>query len=174
MARTMEFSLAPKEAARHLQIMNFATTLEHIGDAIDKSMMPMALRMVSNNRRFSDAGMKEIEELFILVINSLRDAQMVFMTSDQQLARKLVEGKEAVIKLERRASSNHYARLSAGVPESIDTSSVHLDVLRDLQRINGDLVTVAYPILEATGELLPNRLRAPRLMSLEPDLREEG
>ncbi len=60
------------------------------------------------------------------------------------------------------------------MPESIDTSSVHLDVLRDLQRINGDLVTVAYPILEATGELLPNRLRAPRLMSLEPDLREEG
>jgi phosphate:Na+ symporter len=174
MARTMELSLGPKEAARHLQIINFATTLEHIGDAIDKSMMPMAARMVANNRRFSDAGMAEIETLFNLVIDSLRNAQTVFMTSDKALARKLVEEKEQVIRLERLASTNHFARLSQGVPESIETSSVHLDLLRDLQRINGDLVTVAYPILEASGELLPNRLTSPKLTSLEPEMREEG
>ncbi len=174
MARAMELSLDAKEARRHLQIINFATTLEHIGDAIDKSMMPMAKRMIDNRRRFSEAGMAEIEHLFGLVMGSVRTAETVFMTSDKALARTLVEGKEIVTRAERLASSNHFARLSQGVPESIETSSVHLDLLRDLQRINGDVVTVAYPILEETGELLPNRLTSPKLISLEPDLMAEG
>lgn len=174
MARAMELSLDESEARRHLQIINFATTLEHIGDAIDKSMLAMAARMVQHHRRFSDAGMHEIEELFVMVIDSLRLAQTVFISSDPKLARKLVEEKEKVTRAERRASVNHFARLKESVPESIETSSVHLDILRDLQRINGDVVTVAYPILEGTGELLPNRLTQPKLKSLEPDMLGEG
>jgi phosphate:Na+ symporter len=35
-----------------------------------------------------------------------------------------------------------------------------MDVIRDLKRINGHLASVAYPILEAAGELADTRLRA--------------
>jgi phosphate:Na+ symporter len=35
-----------------------------------------------------------------------------------------------------------------------------MDVIRDLKRINGHLTTVAYPILEAAGELAESRLKA--------------
>ena len=45
-------------------------------------------------------------------------------------------------------------------PESIETSSIHIDVVRDLKRINSHLTSVAYPILEAAGELSHSRLRA--------------
>ena len=51
-------------------------------------------------------------------------------------------------------------RLRDGLPETIETSALHLDVLRDLKRINAHLTTVAYPILEETGELRGSRLRA--------------
>ena len=39
-----------------------------------------------------------------------------------------------------------------------------MDVIRDLKRINGHLASVAYPILEAAGELADTRLktRAPK------------
>ena len=43
--------------------------------------------------------------------------------------------------------------------ESIETSAIHLDIIRDLKRINGHLTSVAYPILEAAGELLETRLK---------------
>ncbi|HYM33049.1 MAG TPA: hypothetical protein VEU47_17245 [Candidatus Cybelea sp.] len=43
--------------------------------------------------------------------------------------------------------------------ESRETSALHLDVLRDLKRINSHIVSVAYPVLEGRGELLPSRLR---------------
>ena len=57
------------------------------------------------------------------------------------------------------AGDSHFARLREGRPESIETSSIHMDVIRDLKRINGHLTTVAYPILEAAGELAETRLK---------------
>lgn len=171
MAKTMEMSLDEREVRRHLQILDFATTLEHIGDAIDKSMMPMATRMIRDHKKFSPAGMAEIENLFQMAIGSLRMAQTVLMSSDQQLARKLVEDKEKVRQAEKTATANHFVRLREGRPETIETSSIHLDLIRDLQRINADVVSVAYPILEETGELLRSRLVPPRIKDvvLPPD-----
>jgi phosphate:Na+ symporter len=43
--------------------------------------------------------------------------------------------------------------------ESVETSTLHLDVLRDLKRINAHIAAAAYPVLERLGELLPSRLR---------------
>jgi hypothetical protein len=51
------------------------------------------------------------------------------------------------------------SRLREGRPESIETSPLHLDILRDLKRIHSHICSVAYPLLETTGELQPNRLR---------------
>ena len=36
---------------------------------------------------------------------------------------------------------------------------MHLDILRDLKRINSHLTSVAYPILDAEGELRKSRLK---------------
>src|SRR3546814_17919363 len=63
--------------------------------------------------------------------------------------------------MEQRFSEAHYARIGAGRPESVDSSSLHLDVLRDLQRITSHVTSVAYPILEDAGEISTRRLRTP-------------
>ena len=60
------------------------------------------------------------------------------------------------------------ARLREGRPESIETSSIHMDVIRDLKRINGHLTTVAYPILEVAGELAETRLKTVRPLTDSP------
>ncbi|MBV8169285.1 MAG: Na/Pi cotransporter family protein, partial [Alphaproteobacteria bacterium] len=82
-----------------------------------------------------------------------------FMSSDVKIARQLLEEKVAVREAEREAAEKHLARLRDGRLQSIETSSLHLDVLRDLKRIHSHICSVAYPILEATGELQPSRLR---------------
>ena len=45
------------------------------------------------------------------------------------------------------------------LPETLATSSLHLDVVRDLKRIHSHIAAVAYPILERAGELRSSRLR---------------
>jgi phosphate:Na+ symporter len=72
----------------------------------------------------------------------------------------LVAEKEAFRGIEAEAVAAHYRRLQAGQSDTVETSSLHLDALRDLKRINSHLVEgAAYPLLEASGALRPTRLR---------------
>jgi phosphate:Na+ symporter len=41
----------------------------------------------------------------------------------------------------------------------VETSSLHLDILRDLKRVNAHLISVAYPILDGMGALGETRLK---------------
>ena len=77
----------------------------------------------------------------------------------------LLKQKVAIREMEQRFSEAHYGRIGAGRPESVDSSSLHLDVLRDLKRINSHVTSVAYPILEEAGEISTSRLRTPERAS---------
>jgi phosphate:Na+ symporter len=46
-----------------------------------------------------------------------------------------------------------------GRVESVATSALHLDVLRDSRRINGHLTAAADTVLDRIAEPLPSRLR---------------
>ena len=152
-------SLDAPEGRRATDILSFTTNLEHIGDIIDKNLMELASKKIKNRRRFSDQGARELEALHRRVSESLRLALGIFISGDVKIARQLLDEKVRVRDAERAAAESHLARLREGLIESIDSSSLHLDVLRDLKRIHSHICAVAYPILEATGELRPSRLR---------------
>src|SRR5205807_8182867 len=77
----------------------------------------------------------------------------VFMAGDVNEARKLLVEKAALRNAELAATERHLDRLREGRPETIETTSLHLDVLRDLRRIHSHICSVAYPVLDAAGEL---------------------
>lgn len=159
MARLSQEFMDPKEATRYVQILTFSTNIEHVGDVIDKNLMPLALKKIKNQQQFSSAGFKEIEHMHRLVIESIQLAQSVFISGDIDSARRLVEGKETIRKTEIEGMATHIDRLRGGVPETIATSSLHLDIIRDYRRINTYMCTVAFPLLEQSGEIHETRLR---------------
>jgi phosphate:Na+ symporter len=85
------------------------------------------------------------------------------MTGDIKMARKLFEEKAVMRSYEMHASESHFKRLSEGVAETIATSSLHLDILRDLRRINSYIALIAYPILEEAQELNKSLLKPERV-----------
>lgn len=141
------------EGKRHFQILTFATNIEHVGDIIDKNLLALAEKRIKENVNFSPAGMMELDNLFQLVLDSVRLAQTVFISGDVRLARQLVEDKSTIKNAEKEASINHLGRLQMGIPETIATSDLHMDVIRDLRRINSLMTSIAYPILDDAGEL---------------------
>jgi phosphate:Na+ symporter len=90
-------------------------------------------------------------------MDSLRIAFGVFMSGDVNEARKLLAEKAALRNTELAATERHLDRLREGRPETIETTSLHLDVLRDLRRIHSHICSVAYPVLDAAGELAAYR-----------------
>jgi phosphate:Na+ symporter len=175
LARLSTQSLDKGEGRRYMQILTFSTNLEHIGDIIDKNLLDMATQKIRNQDNFSREGLAEISNLHAKVLDSIVLAQNVFMTGDVNMARKLFEDKSVLRGEEMNAAESHFKRLSEGVAETIATSSLHLDILRDLRRINSYISLIAYPILEDAKVLKPTRLKPSRRSKAKakPSLKEK-
>ena len=152
-------SLDDRDGRRATEIIAFAINLEHIGDIIDKNLMELAAKKIKHKYEFSKEGAAELESFHKRVIENLKLAFSVFINEDVRIARTLIEEKTQLRNLELAYAESHLARLREGRPESIETSSLHLDILRDLKRIHSHICSVAYPVLETAGELQPNRLK---------------
>ncbi len=178
LTRLSQEELEPEESHRCVEILTFTTNLEHIGDIIDRNLMELAGKKMKAGLRFSAAGLVEIEALHAKTVESLRLALTVFMQGDIVMARRLIAGKTAIRAMEAAATENHLGRVARRLPDTLATSSLHLDVLRDLKRIHSHIAAVAYPILERAGELRSSRLQtppaesgriAPQPVAAEPD-----
>ncbi len=156
--RASKADMGEDDSRRYVEILTFNTNLEHIGDIVDKNLMELAAKKMKKKLAFSQEGMAELRSFHGQVVDNMRLALNVFATRDVTLARRLLQIKTGVRSQEMLAAEQHYARLRDGRPESIETSSIHLDIVRDLKRINSHLTSVAYPILEAAGELRQSRL----------------
>ncbi|MBR0795789.1 Na/Pi cotransporter family protein [Bradyrhizobium jicamae] len=145
-------SLDEREGQRAMEIVAFAINLEHIGDIIDKNLSELATKKIKRRLQFSTEGAEELSAFHKRTIDSLRLAFGVFMSGNAGEARKLLAEKTALRTAELAATERHLERLREGRPETIETTSLHLDVLRDLRRIHSHICSVAYPVLDAAGE----------------------
>ncbi len=150
-------SLDEREGQRAMEIVSFAINLEHIGDIIDKNLSELATKKIKRRFQCSPEGAEELSAFHKRTMDSLRIAFGVFMSGDVNEARKLLAEKTALRNTELAATERHLDRLREGRPESIETTSLHLDVLRDLRRIHSHICSVAYPVLDAAGELPAHR-----------------
>lgn len=161
MAKISREELDTQESQRYMQILSFAINLESIGDVIDKSLMEMAEKKIRKSTHFSEEGWQEIRDIHQFVTRSMTEAQSVFLNNDKALARRMIEGKDWMREAEQRATNAHLERIAEGIPETIATGSLHLDILRDYRRINSYIANVAYPVLEGAG-LTNERLKPER------------
>jgi phosphate:Na+ symporter len=152
-------SLDDRDGRRAMEIISFSINLEHIGDIIDKNLMELATKKIKHKYEFSKEGARELEAFHKRIIDNLKLAFSVFINDNVKVARTLIGEKTQLRTAELACADSHLARLREGRPESIETSSLHLDILRDLKRIHSHICSVAYPVLDAAGELHPNRLR---------------
>jgi len=146
-------SLDEREGRRAMEIISFAINLEHMGDIIDKNLSELATKKIKRRFQFSPEGAEELTAFHKRTTDSLRVAFGVFMSGDVNEARKLLAEKALLRNAELAATERHLDRLREGRPESLETTSLHLDVLRDLRRIHSHICSVAYPVLDAAGEL---------------------
>jgi len=152
-------SLSDQEGRRAMEIISFSINLEHVGDIIDKNLMEIAAKKIKRKIIFSKEGAAELVSFHEEVCDNLKLAFGVFMSGDLATARQLITEKATLRTAEFAAAENHLTRLREGRPESIESSSLHLDILRDLKRIHSHICSVAYPVLERAGELQASRLK---------------
>ena len=142
-----EQSLTEEQSQRESALLFTVVNLEEIGDVIEKDLMELAEKKLRGHYRFSGQGWAEIVELHRMVVENLELAISAVATQDRGIAEKVVRHKSNINLLERRLRQTHMERLHEGLPETIDTSSIHLDVLAGLKRANSLVAGIAYAVL---------------------------
>jgi len=156
-------ALSEREGRRWTDIVSFTINMEQVGDAIERVLQDVEDKKIRKARSFSDAGMAEICHLHERLLSNLRLSMSVFLDGHVRDAQKLLEEKARFRALELEYAANHIARLQDQTSQSIETSSLHLDLISELKRINSHLCSIAYPILESAGVLANTRLRQAEL-----------
>ena len=146
------------ESDRVVEILMFTTNLEHMGDIVE-SLLGSLVRRSKKEISFSKEGLADLLELNTKLISNLTLAINIFNSGDVALAKQLIKDKARVNRMQGAFVQSHLERLREGKIESVATSSLHMDVLRDQRRIHSHITAVAYPILEQAGKLRKSRLK---------------
>ncbi len=152
-ARIMREELTEEEAQRAMDLLSFTANMEHMGDIIEGSLMELAVKKANLGAQFSQQGLTEIAALHEAVTSTFELAINTFISEDSDLARMLFDAKASIRELESKSVTTHLERIGTGISQSIETSSLHLDIIRDLKRINSHLTSIAYPVLKASGKV---------------------
>jgi phosphate:Na+ symporter len=154
--------LGEADRRRLNEILLFSMNMEHAGDVLDQNLLPHLAKRLRRGLNFSKEGQLELGRLFDRLQSNLQTTAALFMTQNESAARLLAEEKVIFRKAEREGTEAHFQRLRQGGIDTAETSSLHLDLLRDLKQINSHLVAAAaYPVLEERGELLQSRTPSP-------------
>lgn len=151
--------LDEKESLRAFEIISFTTNIEHAGDTIERSLLDTIQSKIVSGETFSDDGFRELMDAYKYVGETIHLATKVFMEQRVDDARTLVKRKEKFRKIEHDSTEKHLDRLRSRQPETLATTSYHIDIMRDLKRINSLFASCGYPLLETAGRLKNSRIK---------------
>ncbi len=157
---TQQMEGAQSESQSHMiRLISFAADLESVADVIDHNLLEMAQKKHALKLEFSEEGWKELTEIHRSVSELAELSLTSFQSQDQDLAAKVIYHKRQIRKLETRLREAHIERLAQKRPESINTSSIHIDALGEYRRLSGLLSNHVYALLKESDRynILPRR-----------------
>ncbi len=160
LAKVTQHAMSEEEALRCQELIGACVRLEQVGDIIVRNMLVHVKKKLDRRVEFTDQGWRELLAFHGSVLANARLAFNVLVSRDAETARQLILEKDRLRDMEKSSSQNHFARLGEGTAKSVETSSIHLDTIRDLKQINALLASMAYPVLEEQGMLRGSRLKA--------------
>ena len=160
LAKVTSRQLTEAEALRCQELIGACVKLEQVGDIIVRNMLVDVRKMMERGLEFTPEGWRELTSFHASVLANARLAFNVLVSRDAATARQLVEEKDRLRDVEKATSTSHFVRLREGTVKSLETSTIHLDTIRDLKQINSLLASMAYPVLEEQGLLRGSRLTA--------------
>ncbi len=147
--------LSEQDSRRWAEIIELSINLKLAGDLIERMLRKVQQQKTSQRRQFSEVGLEELAGLHTQLIANLRLGLSVFLSADPESARQLLREKRRFRAQERRLAHAHVSRLQRKIVQSLETSSLHLELIADMKRLNSLFCSSAYVVLETsdTGAL---------------------
>jgi phosphate:Na+ symporter len=147
LARLSEDEMAPEDTRKQLLLLSIASELEHIGDLISRDICALGQKLIKKDLAFSSEGEADIDHFYQEVRVNFYRAVEAFSTENRQEALQVIETKAAVEALEDELRLKHFERLNQGLRETAETTTIHLELLEDLRRINSHSGRIGVSVL---------------------------
>ncbi|MCB4791864.1 MAG: Na/Pi cotransporter family protein [Elusimicrobia bacterium] len=138
--------LTQEQSEQETRLLFIADDLESIGDIVDKNIIPLIRKKLSNNLWFSDEGWKDIFDFYTLVTKNMEQSVAALKNNDLDIAKLIIEEKNDTNIYQFELRKRHIARLHSGVQESLETSGVHLDLIDQLKSINSHVTSICFTL----------------------------
>lgn len=139
--------LSEQDSRRWAETIELAINLKLASDLIERMLRKVQQQKTSQRRSFSEVGLEELAGLHSQLIANLRLGLSVFLSADPESARQLLREKRRFRAQERRLAHAHVSRLNRKIVQSIETSSLHLELIADMRRLNSLFCSSAYAVL---------------------------
>ncbi len=147
LAKLGQEAMTPEQAERQMDLISLAADVENAGDLVNRNFLALARKKAVRGLAFSREGWAEIRDFHRRVCENLDLALVAFSTGDEEIARKVLRQHSKLVEAEVDLKERHIARLNQGLRESIETSSMHLDILAYLRTIDGYVADLAATVV---------------------------
>lgn len=135
--------LSAKQVKTQMALLSIAADMEEIGDTISREMTHLAIKKAKWRRIFSDEGWQDLRNFQAMVSENLGLTISMIEQPAEEIAIKIERHDEHMNDVEQNLRQAHITRLHQGLQESFDTSSIHMDILANIRRINSKLTHIA-------------------------------
>lgn len=148
LSRVSQKSLTQSQASTEIAMLTIAGEFEDIGDIISKEIVRLAKKKRRKLSRFSDEGWQELNRLHKLVVENIELTFSMIMHPHEDIARKIIRHEQYLNDLEQELRQSHLLRLHDMLPETYETSTLHLDLLSQFRLVNSRLTRIARTALD--------------------------
>jgi phosphate:Na+ symporter len=141
-----EDRMTQEQARREIVMLYIITDLEAIGDIIDKQLMRLARRKRRGQIVFSDEGWSDLVIYHGEVTAGLQQALAALAVQDTTIAAEFLVRKARLNQVKRDFHLRHLRRLHSGLPPSVESSGIHLDLLNAMSRVLSHASNIAHAV----------------------------
>ncbi len=149
LARISKQNRSQAQADNEVALLTIAQAIEDIGDMIHRDLMGLARRKRNKLARFSEEGLGELRRLHTLVAENFDLAMTMLVRPHEEISRKMLRHERRLDEIEQEMRQAHLMRLHENIPETCETSTIHLEILNQIRSINSKLTK----IVQLAGEL---------------------
>jgi phosphate:Na+ symporter len=149
LSRLSQSNLTPEQADQELELIMLSQEIENAGDIINKNILSLARKKASRGLLFSDEGWSELRDLHAKVCENFDLSLAAFSRNEEELARKVLRHRESMERLESDLRQAHIDRLHQAIPETFETSAIHMDLISYLVRVNGCVSRLAESVIRS-------------------------
>jgi phosphate:Na+ symporter len=142
LSKVSQKNLNESQAATQMALLSIGKELEDIGDFMSRDILKLARKKRAKLARFSDEGWAELGQIHKLVMEIFDLTISMMMHPHEDIARKVSRHDQRMNELEQELRQSHLQRLHEMLPETYETSTIHLDLMSQFRLIAAKLENV--------------------------------